>query len=211
MVGGTVWHMVGGARNAPSGQMFSQAISRTKARVPILGGSFAVWGMLFSCSDCTFTYIRKKEDPWNAIMSGATTGGILALRAGPAAAGKSALVGGVLLAAIEGLNLLVTRVIMPSLEKQDLENSMGVDKLEPPPDPLRPRVSFANRTKLWDDKVSVDTTAGVRVTNPLSGASSVYGGGAEGGAEARGGAWDTPGFVREPAEEGEKKSSWKFW
>ena len=39
-------------------------------------GSFAVWGTLFSICDCTFTYIRKKEDPWNAIASGAATGGL---------------------------------------------------------------------------------------------------------------------------------------
>ena len=42
----------------------------------ILVGSFAVWGTLFSICDCTFTYIRKKEDPWNAIASGAATGGL---------------------------------------------------------------------------------------------------------------------------------------
>ena len=48
-----------------------------------------------------------QEDPWNAILSGAATGGILAARAGLKAAGKSALAGGVILAAIEGLNLLV--------------------------------------------------------------------------------------------------------
>jgi hypothetical protein len=49
----------------------------------------------------------SQEDPWNAIISGAATGGILAARAGAKAAGKSALVGGVILAAIEGLNILV--------------------------------------------------------------------------------------------------------
>jgi import inner membrane translocase subunit TIM17 len=47
LVGGTIWHSIGGARNAPSGQRMSQAFSRVKARVPILGGSFAVWGVLF--------------------------------------------------------------------------------------------------------------------------------------------------------------------
>ena len=35
-----------------------------------------MWGTLFSICDCTFTYIRKKEDPWNAIASGAATGGL---------------------------------------------------------------------------------------------------------------------------------------
>ena len=45
-------------------------------------------------------------------MSGAATGGILAARAGLKAAGKSALVGGVILAAIEGLNLLVVSQVI---------------------------------------------------------------------------------------------------
>lgn len=138
LAGGTIWHLVGGVRNAPKGQRISQAISRAKARVPVLGGSFAVWGTLFSCGDCTFTYLRKKEDPWNAIMSGAATGGILAARAGMKAAGKSALVGGIILAAIEGLNILLMRVIMPQFEKQAEDPAM-VDKLLPPPDPLVPR------------------------------------------------------------------------
>ena len=38
LAGGTIWHLVGGARNAPVGHRISQAISRTRARVPILGG-----------------------------------------------------------------------------------------------------------------------------------------------------------------------------
>jgi hypothetical protein len=63
--------------------------------------------VLFSCCDCTITAIRRKEDPWNAIASGAATGGILAARAGLKAAGRSAVVGGVILAAIEGLNIVV--------------------------------------------------------------------------------------------------------
>jgi hypothetical protein len=38
LVGGSIWHTIGGARNAPKGQRIVQAISRTKARVPIVGG-----------------------------------------------------------------------------------------------------------------------------------------------------------------------------
>ena len=44
-------------------------------------------------------------------MSGAATGGILAARAGMKAAGKSALAGGVILAAIEGLNIVVVSAV----------------------------------------------------------------------------------------------------
>lgn len=39
-----------------------------------------MWGGLFSAFDCTFSHIRKKEDPWNSIMSGTVTGGVLAAR-----------------------------------------------------------------------------------------------------------------------------------
>ena len=64
-------------------------------------GSFGVWGGLFSTFDCSFAHVRGKEDPWNAIMSGAATGGVLALRGGPRVALQSAAIGGVLLAMIE--------------------------------------------------------------------------------------------------------------
>ena len=40
-------------------------------------------------------------------MSGAATGGLLAIRAGPKVAGKNALAGGVILAMIEGLNVAI--------------------------------------------------------------------------------------------------------
>ena len=39
-----------------------------------------MWGGLFSSIDCGLVAIRKKEDPWNSIASGALTGGILAIR-----------------------------------------------------------------------------------------------------------------------------------
>ena len=47
-----------------------------------------MWGGLFSTFDCSLVYLRKKEDPWNAIMSGAMTGGVLSAR-GEEWAGKS--------------------------------------------------------------------------------------------------------------------------
>ncbi len=42
--------------------------------------SFSAWGCIFSLIDCSFVYMRKKEDPWNSIMSGAMTGAILQAR-----------------------------------------------------------------------------------------------------------------------------------
>ena len=75
----------------------------------IIVGNFAVWGGLFSAIDCSLVYVRKKEDPWNSITSGALTGAILAVRSGAAAMAGSAVIGGVLLALIEGVGILVTR------------------------------------------------------------------------------------------------------
>jgi len=45
-----------------------------------VAGNFAVWGGLFSAIDCSLVYIRKKEDPWNSITSGALTGAVLSVR-----------------------------------------------------------------------------------------------------------------------------------
>lgn len=39
-----------------------------------------MWGGLFSAIDCSLVYIRKKEDPWNSITSGALTGAVLSVR-----------------------------------------------------------------------------------------------------------------------------------
>jgi mitochondrial import inner membrane translocase subunit TIM17 len=108
-IGGSLWHSVKGARNSPRGARLRGAVDAVKLRAPVLGGNFAVWGGLFSTFDCILQGIRKKEDPINSIASGAITGGVLAIRSGPRAAGKSAVVGGVLLALIEGMGLLLTR------------------------------------------------------------------------------------------------------
>ena len=45
-----------------------------------LVASFSAWGCIFSMVDCSFVYLRKKEDPWNSIMSGAVTGAVLQAR-----------------------------------------------------------------------------------------------------------------------------------
>ena len=108
--GGTIWHFFKGLRNSPRGARLLGAIDAVKISAPALGSSFAVWGGLFSTFDCALVGLRGKEDPWNAIASGAITGGVLSIRAGPAAAAKSAVIGGVFLALIEGVGIAMTRM-----------------------------------------------------------------------------------------------------
>lgn len=111
-IGGAIFQSIKGFRNAPSGfnRRLVGSMTAVKQKSPILAGSFAVWGGLFSTIDCTLVHFREKEDPWNSIVSAAATGGILAARNGVPAMAGSALIGGVLLALIEGMGILFTRL-----------------------------------------------------------------------------------------------------
>ncbi|CAG8590764.1 994_t:CDS:2 [Ambispora gerdemannii] len=113
-IGGGIWHMVKGAKNSPRGERIIGAVTAVKARAPVLGGNFAVWGGLFSTFDCAFKSIRQKEDPWNVIASGFLTGGVLAARGGLAASAKSAALGGLILALFEGITIASTRIMTPA-------------------------------------------------------------------------------------------------
>ncbi|KAJ8301485.1 hypothetical protein KUTeg_020472 [Tegillarca granosa] len=92
-IGGSLFHGIKGFKSAPKG--FSRklygSLSGIKERAPIVGGNFAVWGGVFSTIDCSLVYMRKKEDPWNSIISGAATGAILSIRNGYAAMVGSAV------------------------------------------------------------------------------------------------------------------------
>lgn len=65
---------------SPQGERLIGAVSSIKARAPVTGGNFGVWGGMFSTFDCAIKGWRQKEDAWNAILSGFMTGGCLAAR-----------------------------------------------------------------------------------------------------------------------------------
>ena len=60
---------------------------------------------MFSTYDCADKGIRKKEDPYNAIIAGFLTGGSLAIRGGFRAARNSAIMCAIFLAVIEGVGI----------------------------------------------------------------------------------------------------------
>ena len=105
-------------------------------------GSFAVWGVLFSVFDCSLAAVRRVEDPWNPILAGAATGGMLAARAGVKAIARNAIAGGVILALIEGLQI----VLMKQMSKVQLAQmkaqaeAMGQEFKLPDEDTLEPPV-----------------------------------------------------------------------
>ena len=108
-VGGAAFHFLKGIYNSPRGARLIGGSQAVRMNAPRVGGSFAVWGGLFSTFDCTMVYMRQKEDPWNSIMAGAATGGFLQMRQGLGASARSAAMGGILLALIEGAGIMLNK------------------------------------------------------------------------------------------------------
>ena len=67
-----------------------------------------MWGGCFSSVDCLLIHFRQVDEPRNAIIAGAVTGGVLAIRSGPQAAAKQAFIGGLMLGLIEGAQMIMT-------------------------------------------------------------------------------------------------------
>ncbi|CAH8360261.1 unnamed protein product [Eruca vesicaria subsp. sativa] len=122
-VGGGAFHFIKGTYNSPKGSRFIGGKQAVTMNAPRVGGSFAVWGGLFSTFDCSMVYLRQKEDPWNSIFAGAATGGFLAMRQGPSASVRSALFGGVLLALIEGAGIALNK-LMAQPQQMQMEEGM---------------------------------------------------------------------------------------
>ncbi|MBA0752513.1 hypothetical protein Gogos_001342 [Gossypium gossypioides] len=129
-VGGAAFHFLKGTNNSPSGSRLIGGTQAVRMNAPRVGGSFAVWGGLFSTFDCTMVYVRQKEDPWNSIIAGAATGGFLSMRQGLGAASRSALFGGVLLALIEGAGIMLNKFLsqpqMPIMTEEAAPNVAGM-------------------------------------------------------------------------------------
>jgi import inner membrane translocase subunit TIM17 len=68
-----------------------------------------MWAGIYSMSECTLTTLRNTDDAYNKILSGAITGGVLALRAGPRIAMKNGLIGGIILGSIVLFELIMVK------------------------------------------------------------------------------------------------------
>lgn len=120
-VGGSAYHFIKGMKNSPKGERLLGGTQAVRLNAPRIGGSFAVWGGLFSTFDCSMVYLRQKEDPWNSIAAGAATGGFLQLRQGARSAARSAIFGGVLLGLIEGAGIMLNRMMANMAQPPPLE------------------------------------------------------------------------------------------
>ena len=71
-----------------------------------------MWGGCFSSCDCLMIWLRQKDDPFNAVIAGFVTGGVLAARSGASNAFKNAVIGGGILLLIEGVSIIMQAVMM---------------------------------------------------------------------------------------------------
>ncbi|CAK5019550.1 unnamed protein product [Meloidogyne enterolobii] len=160
LIGGSIFHGIKGFRNAPKG--FNQSLieqicfilfflgllnagREIRIRSPVTGSQFAAWGGMFSVIDCCIVSVRKKEDPWNSIMAGAATGGLLCARMGKGPMIASAAFGGIILAMIEGAGLLMNRFTATWM--------MGQQQQMPPP-PEEPRALGAKEKQTSEKQSS---------------------------------------------------------
>ncbi|KPI39857.1 Mitochondrial import inner membrane translocase subunit tim17 [Cyphellophora attinorum] len=146
-IGGSVWHGIKGFRNSPYGERRIGMITAIKARAPVTGGNFGVWGGMFSTYDCAVKGIRKKEDPYNSIIAGFLTGGSLAVRGGWKAARNGAIMCGIFLAVIEGVGIGIQRMMAEQTRLDALRSlppSIVEDLL-----PEEPRDSYRN---VWNER-----------------------------------------------------------
>ncbi len=108
-IGGSIWHFFQRCTQFSTRCTPRRCHRRRKNSSAGSGGSFAVWGLLYSSFDCGLQGIRRKEDPWNSIAAGAAAGGILSVRHGTRAVGRNAVISGLLLALIEGMGIALNR------------------------------------------------------------------------------------------------------
>jgi import inner membrane translocase subunit TIM17 len=144
-IGGSIWHAFKGYRNSPRGDRLVGTISAVKARAPVIGGNFAVWSGLFNAGDCVLVSIRGKEDSWNSIISGAATSGILAARTGPKGIAISAVFGGIILAVMEGVGHMFSKMgadqyknvppVLPSPPEAQQQQQLPPPPSQNPPPP----------------------------------------------------------------------------
>ena len=156
-IGGSLWYFLKGMWNAPRRQRIMGGLLHVRNRAPFLGGSFAMWGGVFSSIDCLMIYYRQKDDPWNAVVSGFMTGGVLAIRGGLSMAFKNAAIGGLILLLIEGVSTIVTSVAMrqqyfymEQMQKEEMEKMRLMAE--------RGRQAHANNP--WNTDFSQDSAKG---------------------------------------------------
>lgn len=157
-----------GAWNSPRRMKIRGGLTHVRNRAPFLGGTlviltfshqyaigtFAMWGGCFSSVDCLMIWYRQKDDPWNAVISGFVTGGMLAIRGGANVAFKNALMGGVILGLIEGISIIIQAVAMRR-QHMMMMHAMKMER------EMQKQQALVNNSDPWEVKFDEGEATGV--------------------------------------------------
>ena len=83
---------------------FISGLQCVRRSAPVLGGSFALWALLYSSIDCGMIVFRKRDDAINAVVGGGLTGFVLAMRGGLKSAFGNGVMGALILGLMEGVS-----------------------------------------------------------------------------------------------------------
>nr|DAD42564.1 TPA_asm: hypothetical protein HUJ06_000794 [Nelumbo nucifera] len=82
VVGSSFFHIIKDVYNSPKRRASNRRFSiRSHERSPYRWQLHRL-GRFLSIFSCTMVYIQQKEDPWNSVITGATTSGFLQMRQG---------------------------------------------------------------------------------------------------------------------------------
>ena len=103
---GAVWYFLKGAYIGAPKSRIKSGITLLRQKATTLGGSFATWSLFYSASYCACSFLRKRQDCYNGIIAGFSTGFILSMRSGLKSAIRSGIAGGFFLSAVEGIAMI---------------------------------------------------------------------------------------------------------
>ncbi|KAL4488881.1 hypothetical protein ABPG72_005668 [Tetrahymena utriculariae] len=126
---GCIIYFIKGMYYAPSSERFSQGFDLLRKRAPILGGNFAMWGALFTISECGLIHYRQVEDNWNKVAGGFITGAMLSIRGGYRQALQQGIIGGIFLGCFSFVEIAMMKFQRRAqLEQQEMQHNMMIEK-----------------------------------------------------------------------------------
>ncbi|KAL9669814.1 hypothetical protein QQ045_007363 [Rhodiola kirilowii] len=102
----SVFYFLKGTYKSPYGQRFISGTQAARMNAPWFAGACAAYSCLFDTFEGTLISLRQKEDVWNEIVAGTASYGCLDIRRGLGKASRTALIGGVLVAALRGVEFM---------------------------------------------------------------------------------------------------------
>ncbi|CAM8904557.1 unnamed protein product [Rhodiola kirilowii] len=133
------YYFLKGTYKSPYGQRFIGATQAVGMNANWFPKQLAVYSCLLNTFECTLISLRQKDDAWNEIVAGAASSGCLDIRRGLVKASRRALIGGVVVAALTGVESMWWKYqdipkppnrIIASIQGQD-QASLAVEISQP--------------------------------------------------------------------------------